>query len=185
MHGGGVFVFHRSGSTQAGCSREGLAARPASIHVPAAYEVGAQPSDGGRARNSESSEAPVRGSRADACRRLALAGEQKCQNGDLLGGVEDLEAALKTGTHNLHLMSTVYSQLGNAYFYLNDLGKAVACHRRDLSLSNILHDSLGELKATSNLSTVFRQLGQFEDAISCARNRLELSRQLADKVSIA
>lgn len=145
--------------------------------TPPVGEVAAgEDADAGRADGA------VNISRSEMCRRLALTGEQKCKNGDLVAGVQDLEAALKTGTQNLHLMSTIYSQLGNAYFYLQDLKRSVDCHRRDLSLSRILSDENGEMHACSNLSSVFRQLEQYEEAISFARMRVELCRQLADKV---
>ncbi|OUC43021.1 hypothetical protein D917_10078 [Trichinella nativa] len=67
--------------------------------------------------------------------KLALEGQQRCQRGDMLGGVWYLEAALGAGTDDLKTLSAVYSQLGNAYFVLQQYGKALEYHRHDHTLA--------------------------------------------------
>ncbi|KRZ95476.1 G-protein-signaling modulator 2 [Trichinella sp. T8] len=68
--------------------------------------------------------------------KLALEGQQRCQRGDMLGGVWYLEAALGAGTDDLKTLSAVYSQLGNAYFVLQQYGKALEYHRHDHTLAS-------------------------------------------------
>ncbi len=46
-----------------------------------------------------------------------------------------MEAALAEGTDDLRTLSAIYSQLGNAYFYLGDYLKALEYHRHDLTLA--------------------------------------------------
>jgi len=45
------------------------------------------------------------------------------------------EAAIQTGTNNLRTLSAIYSQMGNAYFYLQEYEKALEYHRHDLNLA--------------------------------------------------
>lgn len=55
---------------------------------------------------------------------LALEGERQCKAGDCRTGVQFFEAAVQSGTDDLKTLSAIYSQLGNAYFYLQEYGKA-------------------------------------------------------------
>lgn len=69
------------------------------------------------------------------CVDLALEGERRCRSGDTKTGVSYLEAALTAGTDDLRTLSAIYSQLGNAYFYMGDYIKALEYHRHDVTLA--------------------------------------------------
>jgi G-protein signaling modulator 2 len=66
---------------------------------------------------------------------LALEGERHCKAGDCRKGVYFFEAAIQSGTSNLRTLSAIYSQMGNAYFYLQDYEKALEYHKHDLNLA--------------------------------------------------
>ncbi|KRZ72945.1 G-protein-signaling modulator 2 [Trichinella papuae] len=91
--------------------------------------------------------------------KLALEGQQRCQRGDMLGGVWYLEAALGAGTDDLKTLSAVYSQLGNAYFVLQQYGKALEYHRHDHTLARyvvftlIFHTAILAILEQACLST--------------------------------
>ncbi|XP_057289993.1 G-protein-signaling modulator 1-like isoform X1 [Hydractinia symbiolongicarpus] len=120
-----------------------------------------------------------------SCMELALQGEQFCKNGDCRSGVEYFEAAIKVGTEDLKTLSAVYSQLGNAYFYLQEYEKALEFHRHDLTLARTLGDRLGEAKASGNLGNTLKVLGKFDEAIFCCTRHLDTSRELKDKIGEA
>lgn len=120
---------------------------------------------------------------ATSCMELALKGEQYCKKGDCRSGVQYFEAAIKVGTEDLKTLSAVYSQLGNAYFYLQEYEKALEFHRHDLTLARTLGDRIGEAKASGNLGNTLKVLGKFDEAIFCCTRHLDTSRELKDKVS--
>ncbi len=70
-----------------------------------------------------------------SCLELALEGERLCKAGDFKDGTAFFEAAVQVGTDDLKTLSAIYSQLGNAYFYLKEYGKALEYHRHDLTLA--------------------------------------------------
>lgn len=70
-----------------------------------------------------------------SCLELALEGERLCKTGDFKGGTAFFEAAVQVGTEDLKTLSAIYSQLGNAYFYLKEYGKALEYHKHDLTLA--------------------------------------------------
>lgn len=70
-----------------------------------------------------------------SCMELALEGERLCRAGDCQAGVQYFEAAVKAGTDDFATLSAIYSQLGNAYFFLQEYGKALEYHRHDLNLA--------------------------------------------------
>lgn len=70
-----------------------------------------------------------------SCLDMALEGERLCKAGDCRTGVQFFEAAVQIGTTELKTLSAIYSQLGNAYFHLQDLGKSLEYHRHDLNLA--------------------------------------------------
>lgn len=69
------------------------------------------------------------------CMELALEGERLCKAGDCKAGVAFFEAALQAGTEDLKTLAAIYSQMGNAYFYLRDYHKALEYHKNDLALA--------------------------------------------------
>ncbi len=66
---------------------------------------------------------------------LALEGERLCKAGDCQTGVGFFEQAIVVGTDDLKTLSAIYSQLGNAYFYLQQYGRALEYHKHDLNLA--------------------------------------------------
>lgn len=117
------------------------------------------------------------------CKDLAIEGERLCKEGLWDEGVERLEAALKVGTTDLKTLSALYSQLGNAFFYLENYSKCLEYHKLDLELTRRAGDKLGEAKASGNIGSALKALGQFDESIACCRMQLDLARDIADKVS--
>ena len=72
---------------------------------------------------------------SSTCLELALEGERLCKGGDFAGGIAFFEAAIKVGTSDMRTLSAIYSQLGNAYFYLNNYEKALNFHQLDLAIA--------------------------------------------------
>ncbi|XP_057661138.1 G-protein-signaling modulator 2 isoform X4 [Diorhabda carinulata] len=117
------------------------------------------------------------------CLELALEGERLCKAGDCKAGVAFFQAAIQAGTDDLRTLSAIYSQLGNAYFYLGDYGKAMQYHKHDLTLARTMGDKLGEAKSSGNLGNTLKVMGKFDEAVVCCKRHLELSRELEDKLS--
>ncbi|XP_053106323.1 G-protein-signaling modulator 2 isoform X2 [Hemicordylus capensis] len=120
-----------------------------------------------------------------SCLELALEGERLCKAGDCQAGVSFFEAAVQVGTEDLKTLSAIYSQLGNAYFYLHEYAKALEYHHHDLTLARTIGDQLGEAKASGNLGNTLKVLGNYEEAIVCCQRHLDISRELSDKVGEA
>ncbi|XP_077134458.1 G-protein-signaling modulator 2 isoform X1 [Ranitomeya variabilis] len=120
-----------------------------------------------------------------SCLELALEGERLCKAGDCRAGVSFFEAAVQVGTEDLKTLSAIYSQLGNAYFYLHEYNKALEYHHHDLTLASTIGDRLGEAKASGNLGNTLKVLGNFDEASLCCERHLEISRELYDKVGEA
>ena len=59
-------------------------------------------------------------------------------------------------------MSAIYSQLGNAYFYLGDYVRAMQYHKHDLTLARTMGDRLGEAKASGNLGNTLKVIGKLD-----------------------
>ena len=117
------------------------------------------------------------------CNELALEGERLCREGRWTEGVERLEAAARAGTQDLKTLSALYSQLGNAHFYLENYGKSLEYHKQDLTLARTLGDKLGEAKACGNIGSALKSLGQFDESVACCRMQLDIAREISDKVS--
>ncbi|CAG9862791.1 unnamed protein product [Phyllotreta striolata] len=117
------------------------------------------------------------------CLELALEGERLCKAGDCKAGVAFFQAAIQAGTDDLRTLSAIYSQLGNAYFYLGDYEKAKQYHKHDLTLARTMGDKLGEAKSSGNLGNTLKVMGKFDEAVICCKRHLELSRELGDKLS--
>lgn len=113
---------------------------------------------------------------------LALEGERLCQSGELKNGVKFFEEAIKVGTNDDRTLSAIYSQLGNAYFYLEDYQKAREYHEEDVKLVHSIGDKAAEAKACGNLGNTFKMLGKFDEAAVYCRRYLEISRELQDTV---
>lgn len=116
---------------------------------------------------------------------LALEGERLCRAGDCHAGVQYFEAAVKAGTEDFATLSAIYSRLGNAYFYLQEYGKALEFHKHDLNLARTLGDKAGEAKASGNLGNTLKVLNKFDEAIVCCQRHLDISQEIGDKVGKA
>ncbi|GLJ59583.1 hypothetical protein SUGI_1515180 [Cryptomeria japonica] len=115
------------------------------------------------------------------CLELALHGEYLARNGKLKESVEYFEEAIKAGPDDPHTRSAIYSQLGNAYFYLEDFQKALEYHKKDVKLVNDIGDLRAEAKACGNLGNVLKMLDKFDEAAVYCRRHLELSKKLNDE----
>ncbi|XP_053229690.1 G-protein-signaling modulator 1 isoform X2 [Podarcis raffonei] len=120
-----------------------------------------------------------------SCLEVALEGERLCKAGDFKAGVAFFEAAVQVGTEDLKTLSAIYSQLGNAYFYLKEYSKALEYHKHDLTLARTTGDRIGEAKASGNLGNTLKILGQFDEALVCCQRHLDISQELGDKVGEA
>ncbi|XP_076043541.1 G-protein-signaling modulator 2-like isoform X2 [Oratosquilla oratoria] len=119
---------------------------------------------------------------SSTCLALALEGERLCKTEDCRAGVAFFEAALQTGTDDLRTLSAIYSQLGNAYFYLGEYNKAMEYHKLDLTVARTMGDRLGVAKASGNLGNTLKVMGRFKEAIICCERHLSISQELGDKV---
>lgn len=119
---------------------------------------------------------------SSTCLELALEGERLCKAGDCRAGVAFFEAAIQTGTDDLRTLSAIYSQLGNAYFYLGEYDKAMEFHKLDLTVARTMGDRLGVAKASGNLGNTLKVMGKFKEAICCCERHLSISQELEDKV---
>ncbi|KAM3876188.1 G-protein-signaling modulator 2-like [Diretmus argenteus] len=127
-----------------------------------------------------------RGNRMESsCLELALEGERQCKVGDYRAGVSFFESAIQVGTEDLQILSAIYSQLGNAYFHLQEYSKALEYHRHDLTLTRTIGDELGEAKASGNLGNTLKLLGRFDEAVVCCQRHLDITRAMYDKVGQA
>ncbi|XP_067617458.1 G-protein-signaling modulator 2 [Eurosta solidaginis] len=136
----------------------------------------------GGGSNAEQGSGALDGS-SSMCLELALEGERLCKAGDCRAGVAFFQAAIQAGTNDLRTLSAIYSQLGNAYFYLGDYTKAMQYHKLDLTLARTMNDKLGEAKSSGNLGNTLKVMGRFNEAAICCDRHLTLARQLGDKLS--
>lgn len=117
---------------------------------------------------------------------LALEGERRCKKGDCRAGVVFLEEAITKRDvlekSDARTLSAIYSQLGNAYFYLQDYSKAFEFHKLDLQIACRIKDKVGEAKASGNLGNTLKVLGKFQEAILCCERHLLLSKEMNDRV---
>ncbi|XP_053675439.1 G-protein-signaling modulator 2 [Anopheles nili] len=117
------------------------------------------------------------------CLELALEGERLCKSGDCRAGVAFFQAAIQAGTDDLRTLSAIYSQLGNAYFYLGDYTKAMQYHKHDLTLARSMNDRLGEAKSSGNLGNTLKVMGRFDEAAIFCQRHLAIARVLEDRLS--
>lgn len=120
-----------------------------------------------------------------SCLDLALEGERLCKAGNYRAGVSFFESAIQVGTEDLQILSAIYSQLGNAYFHLQEYNKALEYHRHDLTLTRTIGDELGEAKASGNLGNTLKVLGRYNEAVVCCQRHLDITRAVFDKVGQA
>ncbi|KAL5105124.1 hypothetical protein TcWFU_002446 [Taenia crassiceps] len=120
------------------------------------------------------------------CLELALEAERVCKTTrDYQTAIHLFRQALAVGTDDINVLSAIYSQLGNAYFYEHDFLHALEFHRWDLSLSRQTGDLHGEAKACANLSTCFKMIEKYPEAVLCAKRQLEICRRFNDEAAMA
>lgn len=119
---------------------------------------------------------------ASTCMELALEGERLCKCGDFDAGIQFFEAAINIGTDDIQILSAIYSQLGNAYFYLSNYDRALNYHQLDLNLSKSMNDKMGQAKASGNLGNALKMVGRFDEASYFCNEHLEIAKSLDDKV---
>ncbi|XP_026478025.1 G-protein-signaling modulator 2-like isoform X2 [Ctenocephalides felis] len=117
------------------------------------------------------------------CLELALEGERLCKSGDCRAGIAFFQAAIQAGTDDLRTLSAIYSQLGNAYFYLGEYNQAMQYHKLDLTLARTMNDKLGEAKSSGNLGNTLKVMGRFQEAALCCERHLSIARELKDRAS--
>ncbi|KAM4574775.1 G-protein-signaling modulator 2-like isoform 1-T1 [Fundulus diaphanus] len=127
----------------------------------------------------------VRQRMESSCQDLALEGERLCKAGNYGAGVSFFQSALQIGTEDLQILSAIYSQLGNAYFHLQEYNKALEYHRHDLTLTRTIGDELGEAKASGNLGNTLKFLGRYNEAAVCCQRHLDITRAVFDEVGQA
>uniref|UniRef100_A0A5S6R0X2 G-protein-signaling modulator 2 n=2 Tax=Trichuris muris TaxID=70415 RepID=A0A5S6R0X2_TRIMR len=115
-----------------------------------------------------------------SCADLVREGERRCNTGDLETGISCFEMAITIGTDDVKVLSAIYSQLGNAYFYKKNLNKALEYQRYDLMLARAVSDVDGEASASGNIGCTLKALGRYDEALRCCQRYLELS-QLCNK----
>ncbi|MED6284611.1 G-protein-signaling modulator 2 [Characodon lateralis] len=120
-----------------------------------------------------------------SCLDLALEGERLCKASNYRAGVSFFESAIQIGTEDLQILSAIYSQLGNAYFHLQEYNKALEYHRHDLTLTRTIGDELGEAKASGNLGNTLKVLGRYNEAVVCCQRHLDITKAVFDKVGQA
>lgn len=97
---------------------------------------------------------------SESCLDLALIGEKFCITGDCKKGIRYFNRAIEIGTDDLTVLSAIYCQLGNAYFYLEDYNHSLEFHRHDLSLAQKMKDKFCQAKALGNLSVTLKCIEQ-------------------------
>ncbi|ESN98739.1 hypothetical protein HELRODRAFT_185030 [Helobdella robusta] len=120
-----------------------------------------------------------------SCLEMALEGERLCRIGECELGIQYLEAAVNVGTNDLKTLSAIYSQLGNAYFVLQDYAKSLEYHTHDLNLARSTGDRQEEAKASGNIGNTLKVLEKYEEAFACCQRHLDISRELNDKANEA
>merc|ERR1711953_1053434 len=96
---------------------------------------------------------------------LALQGEQLCKSGKLSDAISVFKKALIKDTSDPEIKTAVYSQIGNAYFYLKDYIAAREYHEKELELALRMMNQKCQANAFGNLGNTLRALSQFSEAV--------------------
>lgn len=123
----------------------------------------------------------IQTSKDEECLKLAVDGQNFLAKKDLINGIEYLERALAIKTSNLNVLSSIYSQLGNAYFSSRSFVKALEFHNNYLLVSRIMNDRESEAKACGSLGATLKALNGYNDAITFLERQLDIAREMQDK----
>ena len=118
----------------------------------------------------------------ETCLNLALTGEKLCMQNECIEGIKYFKRAVAVGSDDLTILSAIYSQMGNAYYYLQDYKHALEYHRHDLNLAKKMNDRQSQAKAYGNLANVLKCMATFEEAMICSEKQLEIARFLKNLV---
>ena len=113
-----------------------------------------------------------------------IEGEVYCQNRDYKRAIDSLQSSLDLMEESLKLDTIVarcYNALGNCYYGLNQLEKALELYykalrmRKELSGSDC-HCDMAVFK--NQIGTVHEEKGEYDEAVECYKNALELLKEL-------
>ncbi|XP_044182151.1 tetratricopeptide repeat protein 28-like [Acropora millepora] len=74
-----------------------------------------------------------------------------------------------------------YANLGNAYFSLGDVKKAIEYHEKDLKIAIEIGDRAGQRRAYGNLGVAYKSLGDFRKAIEYHEKCLKIAIEIGDR----
>jgi class 3 adenylate cyclase len=86
------------------------------------------------------------------------------------------DSALKN--HWPHLVAEAWMALGNASYYMGQMGKSVYFSGKALQQFEAIHDSVGMIRSTNALAGFYQDEGQWEQALQLRRKTLGWVRQL-------
>lgn len=89
--------------------------------------------------------------------------------------------ALELGTSDPEIRTAVYSQIGNAYFYLKDYTAAREYHEHELRFASLENNAKGRANALGNLGNALRALGLFSNAVDKCSDQLRIWRELGNR----
>ena len=120
----------------------------------------------------------------DLALELAIQGEHLCNEGRWEEGISCLEDALAASPTDPVALSALYSQLGNAYFYVKRYEQALDVYSQALSNAHRSGQRREEAQAAANMTNTLRFMGSYHYAAEFGQLYLNLCRELADVVSL-
>ena len=120
----------------------------------------------------------------DLALELAIQGEHLCNEGRWEEGISCLEEALAASPTDPVALSALYSQLGNAYFYVKRYEQALDVYSQALSNAHRSGQRREEAQAAANMTNTLRFMGSYHYAAEFGQLYLNLCRELADVVSL-
>lgn len=113
---------------------------------------------------------------------LAIQGERLCKEGRWEEGISCMEDALAASPTDPVALSALYSQLGNAYFYVKQYDRALDVYSRALSNAHRSGERREEAQAAANMTNTLRFVGSYHYAAEFGQLYLDLCRELKDVV---
>ena len=119
----------------------------------------------------------------DPALELAIQGEHLCKEGQWEAGIAYLEEALAASPADPVALSALYSQLGNAYFYVKRYDRALDVYSRDMANARRAGERREEAQAAANMTNTLRAMGSYQHAAEVGKLYLDMCRELKDMVS--
>jgi len=91
-------------------------------------------------------------------------------------------AAAGTRTAAKQTVAWVYGTLGNAYQSLENVSRAIECHKEHVTMAKEVGNWAEEGKAYGNLGIAYRSLGSFSKAIEYHAQHLATAKEVGDRV---